>query len=118
MDQGEVIAYYSRPAALSGRRDVYGVYIQGASMAPRFQEGEVVFVDPKRPPQIGDDVLVFLRIEEDGSERITACLIKRLVRRTAQHVELEQFNPLTTFRIDRAQISKVHRVIPWGELMA
>lgn len=118
LDQGEVINYFTRPAALRGRTDVYGVYIQGASMAPRFQEGEVAFVDPKRPPQVGDDVLVFIASPEDDGERITACLIKRLVRRTAGYIELEQFNPGHAFRIDSGRVSKVHRVIPWAELLA
>jgi len=118
LHMSEVIDRYRRPSALRGRPDAYGVYIQGSSMAPRFQEGEVAFVDPKRPPQVGDDVLVFLVGPEDDGERMTACLIKRLVRRTADYIELEQFNPGQAFRIERGRVSKVHRVIPWAELLA
>lgn len=118
LDQGEVINWFTRPEALRGRPEVYGVYIQGASMAPRFQEGEVAFVDGKRPPQVGDDVLVFIRSPEDDGERVTACLIKRLVRRTSTYVELEQFNPGHAFRIEADRVQKVHRVIPWAELLA
>lgn len=118
LDQSDVIGYARRPAALEGRMEIYAVYIQGSSMAPRFQEGEMALVDPKRPPQIGDDVLVFLRSPEDDGERITACLIKRLVRRTAQYVELEQFTPATTFRVSNDMVAGVQRVIPWSELLA
>lgn len=118
LDQSEVISFFARPQSLSQRKDVYGVYIQGSSMAPRFQEGEMAFVESLRPPQVGDDVLVFLVEQEDDGERYCACLIKRLVRRSASFIELEQFNPSTTFRIDTARIKNVHRVIPWGELLA
>lgn len=118
LDTTETIAHFSRPQALNQRADVYGVYIQGSSMAPRFQEGEMAFVEGNRPPQVGDDVLVFLRSPEDDGERVTACLIKRLVRRSGSYIELEQFNPPVRFKIDAGQIQKVHRVIPWGELLA
>ncbi|MGN7930278.1 S24 family peptidase [Sphingopyxis sp. 22461] len=118
LDQGEVINYFSRPSALSGRKDVYAVYIQGSSMAPRFQEGEVAFVDSKRPPMVGDDVLVFIRSPEDDGERVTACLIKRLVRRSTSYVELEQFGPAATFKVNSERVSHIHRVIPWAELLA
>jgi len=114
----DVIDHFRRPAALRGRKDVYGVYIQGSSMAPRFQEGEIALVDAKRPPQVGDDVLVYTCEPEDEGERLSACLIKRLVRRTAHHIELEQFNPAHTFKLERSRIKEVHRVIPWTELLA
>lgn len=118
LNQSEVISYFTRPQSLTKRADVYGVYIQGSSMSPRFQEGEMAFVESNRPPQVGDDVLVFL-VEEDGDdERYSACLIKRLVRRSASFIELEQFNPPVTFRIETSRVKKVHRVIPWGELLA
>lgn len=118
LDQSEVIAHFSRPQSLTKRKDVYGVYIQGSSMSPRFQEGEMAFVESNRPPQVGDDVLVFLVEEEGDGERYSACLIKRLVRRSASFIELEQFNPCLIFRIETSRIKKVHRVIPWGELLA
>ena len=119
LDQSEVLGYLRRPPALEGRKDVYGVYVAGASMYPRFGEGEAIFVDPKRPPMIGDDVIVFL-IEPDEHEgdRVSNVLVKRLRRRSADSFELEQFNPACTFRIDRDRVRAVHRIIPAGELLA
>jgi hypothetical protein len=94
LDQSEVLAFLRRPPALAGRKNVYGVYVSGASMVPRFREGEPVIVDPRRPPMIGDDVVVQLRSpDEHEGERTTAVLIKRLARRSASFVELEQYNP-------------------------
>lgn len=116
---GEVVHYLKRPAALKGRKDAYAVYIQGSSMSPRWQDGELAFVDPARPPMIGDDVLVFLR-DSDGldGEQITACLVKRLAARTAANVTLEQYSPPSTFQVPQERISKMHRVIPFSELFA
>lgn len=118
LDQSDVISHFRRPQSLVGRSDVYGVYIQGSSMFPRFQEGEIAFVDGKRPPLINDDVIVFLRHYNGHDEELSACLIKRLVRRTATYVELEQFNPALTFRVEIEKVAKIHRVIPWAELLS
>jgi phage repressor protein C with HTH and peptisase S24 domain len=38
-------------------------------------------------------------------------LIKRLVRRTGGYVELRQFNPDTTFRVETQRVAKIHRVL-------
>ena len=119
LDQSEVLGYLRRPPALEGRRDVYGVYVAGASMYPRFGEGEAVFVDPKRPPMIGDDVILFLvEPDEHEGDRVQSVLVKRLRRRTADWFELEQFNPACTFRIERTRVRAVHRIVPAGELLA
>ena len=113
-----VVDYFVRPTVLQNRPDVYGFYVQGASMAPRFEEGEMGFVETKRPPRVGDDVIVQLRAPIDDGEEVTAALIKRLVRRSASYVELEQFNPATTFRIEAEKVKAIHRVIPWRELLS
>lgn len=119
LDQSEVLAFLRRPPALAGRKNVYGVYVSGASMYPRFKEGEAVIVDPRRPPMIDDDVIVQLRIPDDQSgERVSAVLVKRLVRRTAAYVELAQFNPPLSFRIDMARVASIHRIVTPGELLS
>jgi phage repressor protein C with HTH and peptisase S24 domain len=119
LDQSEVLGYLRRPPALEGRQDVYGVYVAGMSMYPRFNDGEAVFVDPKRPPMIGDDVIVSLvGPDSHDGERVVGVLIKRLKRRTAAYIELEQFTPALTFRLERARVKEVHRIIPTGELLS
>lgn len=118
LNTGEVIGYLRRPTVINGQKNVYGLYIQGSSMAPRYEEGETAFVSGGgRPPRIGDDVVVYLREDED-EERAAAVLIKRLVRRTSEYTELEQFNPPMSFRIETARVLRIDRVIPWSELLS
>lgn len=118
MDLGETVDYVRRPASLDGRRDVYAIYFTGYSMEPRFEQGEVAYVDTKRPPAIGDYVVVQLRAQRcEGDEpRIVQALVKRLVKRTADHVELEQFNRPLIFKIEQRRIASMHRIIPLAEL--
>lgn len=122
LNRAEVIGHLRRPTVLNGQKSVYGLYVQGSSMAPRFEDGETVLAQDSRrgrPPQLHDDVIVYLRDEEvDDGETASAALVKRLVRRTASYYEFEQFNPALTFRIETARILRVDRVIPWGELLS
>ncbi len=117
--QGDAIDHFSRPPGVLARKGIYGVYISGSSQSPRFEQGEIAFLDPERPPMVGDDVVVYL-VGDDGAdgEKLVAVLIKRLLRRTARFVELQQFNPPLTFQIDANRISKIHRVLTNTEMFA
>ena len=118
-EMGDVVDWFRRPPVLAGRRDVYGLYVVGSSMAPRFEPGDPVYVDPRRPPAIGDYVIVQLakRYHEVDGEIITA-MIKRLARRSASFIELEQFEPRGTFKVEIGEIASIHRVMTMGDLMA
>lgn len=107
---GEVLDYLARPLSLQSDKDAYALTIVGDSMSPRFEPGERVAVSPRAPVAIGDDVIVQLRAREGEDERVKMVLIKRLVRRTASHVELRQFNPEKTFRIEARRVAALHKV--------
>lgn len=110
----EVISHVRRPPGVDVARRVYAVIISGSSMEPRYRPGDPVFVDPRRPPSIGDDVVIQLRAPDDSGEIVTG-LIKTLVKRSASFVELEQYQPSVRFRLPMARVAEIHRVIPWRE---
>lgn len=110
----EIVAHVRRPPGLDAARKVYAVLISGSSMEPRYRPGDPVFVDPQRPPSIGDDVIIQLHAKDESQEVVTG-LIKTLVRRSSTYVELEQYHPPLRFRIEAEDMSSIHRVIPWRE---
>lgn len=120
LNRAEVVTYFKRPVVLNGRSDAYGLYVVGSSMSPRFEEGEVLFVERRRAPRIGDDVVVYLRPQHDGDDGASAdaVLVKRLVRRTAGYIELQQFNPAIDFQLPTERVLRIDRVIPWAELVS
>jgi transcriptional regulator with XRE-family HTH domain len=119
LDRGEALDFKRRPPALQGRDAVYGVYVSGSSMFPRFSDGEAALVDPKRPAKIGDDVVVHLRApDEHDGERVSAVLIKRLSRRNSEFVELEQFNPPLKFRVAAAAVKSIDRIVTVDDLLS
>lgn len=120
LNRAEVIDTLRRPPALAGRTKVYGLYVAGTSMEPAFESGTIVLVDPTRPPSIRDYVVVYVsdpNVTELDEERAASVLLKRLARRTGSYLELEQFNPPATFRVDAQQVQQIHRILPWTEII-
>lgn len=104
----------ARPASLASDREAFAVTIIGDSMWPRFRPGRRVAISPQSPIAAGDDVAVRLAPAAHG-EGGQLVLIKELVRQSAGVVELRQFNPDLTFRVERSVIVAVHKVV--GELL-
>lgn len=118
IDYAETVDHLPRPPGYLTRTGLYGVYITGDSMEPRWEAGDPAYADPKKVPAIGDDVIVYLTRENGTPEgEPVAVLIKRLIRRSATFVELRQFNPDVTFRVETRHIKAIHRVIPRRELL-
>lgn len=114
----DVIDYARRPLSLDNRRDVYAIYFRGTSMSPRYEPGELAYVDPRRPPLSLDYVVLQMRRDDgDNGERLCLAMAKRLVRQGADFFELQQFEPPATFRIEKARVKHIHRIIPWDELV-
>jgi transcriptional regulator with XRE-family HTH domain len=113
----ETIDYVKRPAGLAANREAYALYVQGSSMEPRHEQGDLVYVDPRRPPSPGDDVVVQLCGLEGDDQTVVSAMIKRLNKRTSAFVELEQYNPPLRFRLPVSQVHALHRVVRLAELL-
>src|SRR5262249_51831487 len=93
----EIVNRLPRPASLAGDPSAYALTIVGDSMWPRFRPGRRVAVSSRAPVAIGDDVILKLTgVAESGAIPV---LIKELVRKSGDSVELRQFNPDVTFRV-------------------
>ncbi|ACK82490.1 LexA family transcriptional regulator [Methylorubrum extorquens] len=113
---GQLIDHAPRPPGIANRKDVYVVYLVGDSISPAYEDGTPIYVDPHRRPQPRDYVVVELRGERDGEPG--PAFVKRLVARGAGKLRLEQHNPSGQLDpIDETEVVRVHRVIPWLELI-
>ena len=119
LDTSEVVDFVQRPFAMNGKKNAYAVIISGTSMFPRYDDGQIAVADPSWPARPGDDVIVQIRspdgCDEDG--RVTLVMVKRLVRRSAAWVELEQFTPAQRFRVETARIKAIHRILQLGDIV-
>ncbi len=108
----DVVDYVRRPPGLMQNRDVYALYVEGSSMEPRFEAGELIFVNPIRPPRIGDYVV----LQEQIAEGEMRGFVKQLVRRTSEWVTVRQFTPEAELQFRAAGLT-MHRVMTTADLM-
>lgn len=112
---GEVIDYARRPPGLAKTTNAFALYVENFSMSPRFEQGELIYINPHRPPMIGDYVVIELLQKANGDNGDG--YIKRLVKKTATKTVVEQFNPPKQIELDNDIIKFMYRVIPWNELL-
>ena len=115
LNEGGPIDHVRRPPGQMNRKGIYCIYVEGSSMEPAYEPGDLVYVDPHRPPQAGRDVVIQLVAKgRIGEER---CFLKRLVRRSGGKWRVKQFNPEKEFVFDEKDVVAVHLVLKNHELM-
>lgn len=115
---GQVVDYVRRPPGLALAPKAFGVYVQGTSMEPRYEEGDLVIVNPARPARVGDYALIelFPTSAEGEVVEVGPAFVKRLVRKTASEVICEQLNPRQEVRYPANHVRHIYRVLSIAEL--
>lgn len=108
MNFGDPIDYIRRPPPLARSRDLYGVYVSGDSMEPRYFSGELLFVAPHRPVSIGDHVIVqCLNGNGEGAELVA--FVKVVTGRKGNGWTFGQYNPEGPW-VAPGPVKTVHRI--------
>lgn len=112
--EGGPIDWARRLPAVIGIKDAFCIYVEGDSMVPWRQPGELAYVNPRRSPQVGDHIIIELRGEPGHPP---ASIVKRLVRRTATRWIIAQYNPAMEIEVPVDTIARCFRVMEWSELL-
>lgn len=80
-------------------------------MPPRFEYGQLLFVDPSRPPPKGDDVII--QVKDGGT---VMSLVKRFKSGSDDKTVVSQFNPTQDITFATADVIAVYLVV--GSLAA
>lgn len=104
---GSILYEVMAPPVLAEVRGAYAVAVSGDSMSPRYEDGEVCFVDPDRRVKKGDYVIVQIRVEEDGP---LLAYVKKFCRRNSVELVLEQFNPPKELKFSNHNVHTVHYI--------
>ena len=110
---GDTVAYVDRPPSLRGATKAYALHVVGSSMEPRYYANETIHAHPSKPITVGAFVVLQIRAREDGEP--PRALVKRVVKRLASKIVVEQFNPPRTFEIATKDIVSMHRVVSSAE---
>ncbi|CAN7394249.1 S24 family peptidase [Neorhizobium sp. LjRoot104] len=108
---GSVLYETMAPPILSDVSGAYAVQVSGDSMSPRYEDGEVCFVDPLRRVKKGDYVIAQIRVEENGP---LLAYVKKFIRHNAAELVLSQFNPEKELRFPSNQVHSVHYIAMAG----
>lgn len=100
IDNGTIGGYAVRPDSLAGVPDAYAVYVNDTSMFPAFKHGKLAYVNPIRPVQPGDDVVIQL---SDGQ-----ALIKTFVKRTKKVFFFKQYSPAKELEFPADDVTQIH----------
>jgi len=101
------IDYIARPHSLLHVRDAYSIYMIGDSMTPRFRPGQLLHINPYKPPQPGTGVVV--------TKTDNVVLIKEFVRRSDTMLYLKQYYPTAELKYPLNEIRDVHIVVGLDE---
>lgn len=118
---GQIHDHARRPPRLAGVKDAYALWVIGESMFPWRKNGQLVYVHPHQPVNIGDYVVVQVKPETPGGN--IGVFIKELSRRTAKELRLRQYNPPEDRPIPMSKVLQIggvpaiHRIVDWSELM-
>lgn len=104
---GSILYEVMAPPAISHISGAYAVQIAGESMYPRYEDGEIAFVDPKRRVKKGDYVIAQIRHEEHGP---LLAYVKRFIRQNSVELVLEQFNPAKELKFAGDCVVSVHYI--------
>lgn len=110
----ELVEQLPRPPSLAADPDAFALTISTTTMWPRFRIGTRVAVSPRAKVTAGEEVAVRLQ-DADSGGWLERWLIMHLVGRNGSGVELRQFNPELTVRVEGEAIEAVLKIV--GELI-
>ena len=111
---GGVVDYVRRPPGVSGAKEVYGLYVVGDSMWPKYPNGELVICHPRRPVNPGNDVILQVQRGEHADLEV---FVKNFVRRNQKEIVVQQYNPERTLSFRPSDVVAIHRILSLPELL-
>lgn len=113
LDIDTIVDWVRRPPALAGAKHAYALFVEGISMEPRFQPGDLIFIHPDRPPRVGDAVVVQ---SQNGPHSPIEAMIGFLRRRTERSVIISKLNPESEIELKTEHIRAIHKVLSTNDL--
>lgn len=111
----DVIDHVRRPPGLLNARNAFALYVVGNSMAPRYDEGDLLVIHPDKPPAPGCDVIVLLSsVDEVGNAKVLLGTYRGV---TPSHLTIATAQHATAIEVPLSEVKRVMRVLRVGELL-
>lgn len=97
------IEWIDCPDGLRAVNGAFAMYVVNDSMEPKYEQGDMLYVHPTRPPRRLSHVVI---VKTDGT-----ALVKRLVRVDVDDYVVRQYNPPCEYTIPRAEVKALYLVM-------
>lgn len=92
------------PGFVAHVRDAYAIYVVGDSMTPMYRHGQLLYINPHKPPTPGRGIVI--------TKTNRAVLIKELVRTTSFGLIVREYQPkMREFTVAFDEIHEAHAVV-------
>lgn len=102
LNRGDPIDFIARPAILANNTKAFACYVTGKNMEPRYYRGELLLIDPVRPFQVTDYVLI-----EMNNGIATVRLLQEIGR---DSITVTQLNPEIDQQIPRDNVRHIYKI--------
>jgi len=106
---GSVLA----PPQLETVPGAQALYVRGRSMEPRYYPGELVYLNPARPPNPGDFVLALVREPQFAAP---IGYVRQYLGEDARQIRLATLNPKRHYAVDRRALVSMTTIVGAGLL--
>lgn len=107
------VDYVRRPPALAMVKGLYSLFVEGTSMEPQFFPGDLIYINPHKPPRFGDAVVIQCHNHQDGEHEGT---IGIYTKRNERFVTIAKHNPKAEIDIARETIISIHKILTINEI--
>lgn len=108
-----VIEYAPKGPKIQHRSDIYALYVEEENMEPWKRPGQLIYVDPLRPPRRGDRVIITTSMSRDASQE---AFLMEYIKRTDYEIIVKQYNPSHTHQWSLDYLVSCHRILEPEEI--
>jgi hypothetical protein len=97
-------------------KDIFAALVDDISMFPKYEPGDLIYIDPLRAPRINDYVVVGIQEHADGP---LTTVLRRLIGRTDDEITVQQFQPTSSKPVvlKLAHVVQFYRVMTTNDLL-
>jgi len=100
------VSHTFRPDYLIHNTNAYACFIHGEEMIPRYEHGNLVYVDPLIKYEVGDYVIVQIKIQNK-----LIGIFRKLIEISDRQMKFETLNPIKEDILKNYEIEAVHCIV-------
>tara|TARA_B100000963_G_C22518252_1_gene621743 strand:- start:481 stop:1095 length:615 start_codon:yes stop_codon:yes gene_type:complete len=102
----QFVSHTIRPDYLVDNLKSYACFIHGSLLSPRYEHGDLVYVDPNKQPKEGDYVVVQVK----QGDHITG-IFRKLLQITDRQMKFQTLHPIKEEVIKNSEMLYVHTIV-------